>query len=71
MTDTSNRIGDDLIRGAKPLADYLGWSERQVYNAHAKGNLPTFNIGRALCARRSTLHAHLAALEAGHLQKAS
>ena len=70
MSD-GNRIGDDLIRGAKPLADFLGWSERQVYNAHARGVLPTFNLGRALCARRSSLRAHIAALEAGHLKQAS
>ncbi len=63
MTEDSDRIGSDLIRGVKPIANELGWTPRQVFHAHEAGHLPTFKIGRAVCARRSTLRDHISRLE--------
>ena len=72
MSNTlSDRIGDDLIRGGKPLAQELGLTERQIYHAADKGLLPLFRIGKLVCGRRSTLREHIARLEAGHLKQAS
>ena len=71
MPETAPRLADDLLTGGRPIAEELGWSEREVYAAHARGTLPTFNLGRAICARRSTLREHIARLEIGRLAKAS
>jgi hypothetical protein len=52
MTEQLNK---DLIYGADALAVELGLSKRQVYHAAAAQHIPTFKIGSAICARRSTL----------------
>ena len=52
----------DLLTGARAIAAFMGWSERSL--RHREARLPTFRIGRTLCARRSTLAAWLAAQEA-------
>jgi hypothetical protein len=59
----TEKLKDDLLRGAKPIADELGWTERQVYHAHAKHLIPTFMIGSVIHARRSSLMKHFAELE--------
>lgn len=57
------KLKDDLLRGAKPIADELGWTERQVYHAHAKRLIPTFMVGSVIHARRSSLTKHFENLE--------
>lgn len=59
----ADRIGDDLLRGAKAIADELDWTERQVRHAHKKGYIPTFAVGEIIHARRTTLRRHFEALE--------
>ena len=71
MRDPTIRLADDLLTGARPIAKEIGWSEREIYAAHARGTLPLFRIGRAICARRSSLHRHIEALEAERLPKVS
>ena len=58
-----DRIADDLLRGATAIGRELGWSRRQIFHAHERGLLPTFAVGRAICARRSSLREHFTALE--------
>jgi hypothetical protein len=59
----SETLGDDLIVGAKPIAEELGMTERQVFYMAETGQLPVFKIGRKLAARRSTLRQRIVELE--------
>jgi hypothetical protein len=56
---TFEKLGDDLLRGASAIADYLNESERTVHHWHAKRYIPTFKIGALICARLSELDAHM------------
>lgn len=48
-------LADDLLSGAKAAAEYLGETERAVYNMADKGLLPCIRKGRKLYFRRSEL----------------
>jgi hypothetical protein len=53
-------IGDDLLRGAKEIADFLGMKPRQVYRACSETpdgtpHIPHFKVGAAIYARKSKL----------------
>lgn len=54
----------DLLTGYQQIAEHLGWNKRQVEHRVTAGEIPTFNIGRTVCALRSKLDAHLVALQA-------
>ncbi|WP_424361415.1 hypothetical protein [Methylocystis parvus] len=59
-------LKDDLLRGAKEIADFLGVSERQGFHLCATGQLPgVFKLGRIWHARRSTLIEELRRREQG------
>jgi hypothetical protein len=60
----SDATGVDLLRGLKAIGDHIGMTERQVQHLHENGDLPTFTLGRRVCARKSVLARHFAALEA-------
>lgn len=60
MSDTTTI---DLLRGLKAIGDHIGMTERQVQHLHENGDLPTFTLGRRVCARKSALARHFAALE--------
>lgn len=45
----------DIITGHKAIARFLGLSPRQVSWHDEQGNLPTFRIGRTVCARKVKL----------------
>ena len=64
MVDARDEPASDLLTGCDAIAKHLRWSARQVKHRVATGELPTFRIGRSICARRSTLAAHFAAQEA-------
>lgn len=57
--DETKRLADDMLRGVRAIADELGETERQVYYALEKGNLPAFKRGKIWCARKSTLRRRL------------
>ena len=63
MTDTENQKAD-LLYGAPAIASYLGLTQDAVYHLARLKRLPTFRMGRTICARRSTLAAKIAELEA-------
>ncbi|MBK3800976.1 DNA-binding protein [Azospirillum brasilense] len=46
-------LADDMLHGADAIGSFLGLKPRQVY--HQRKRLPVFQIGAALCARKSTL----------------
>jgi hypothetical protein len=57
---TPPTIGDDLLRGAGEIAQFVFGSiehRRKVYylTGDAKTRMPHFKIGSVLCARKSTL----------------
>jgi len=57
------KLSDDLLIGAKPIADEIGLTERQVFHAAATKQLPIFKLGAKLAARRSALREHMIQLE--------
>lgn len=63
MSDARTEAETDLLHGVEAIADHLRMTRPQVYHLHARGELPTFKLGRTVCARRSTLAKHFAAQE--------
>ncbi len=49
----------DLLYGAIAIARFLGIMPRQTRHLSFTGRIPTFKIGRNVCARKSTLTAWL------------
>lgn len=62
MTDASNSAG--LLHGLAEIARYLSMRPRTAKHHHEAGSLPTFRIGRGVCARKATLDRWLADREA-------
>ena len=50
-------LTDDLMRGAKSAAAYLGSNPRMIYYMVASGQLPCIRKGRAIYFRKSELDA--------------
>lgn len=50
-------LSDDLLNGAKAAAEYIGETQRAVYNMAEKGHLPCTKKGRKLYFRKSELDA--------------
>lgn len=51
-------LNDDLLYGAKPIAEFLFGSEkhtRKVYNLVEKEEIPIFRMGGTICARKSAI----------------
>jgi len=57
------RLGDDLMIGARVIAEWLGVPERKVFYWAGSGDIPLFKIGNQWAARKSTLTRHFAKLE--------
>lgn len=64
MTVKNEPDGADLLHGAVEIADFLGLNKRKAEYWIASTDVPVFKIGRAICARRSTLNQWLADQEA-------
>lgn len=45
----------EVLLGAKAIADFLGWSERQVFYRVETDKIPTFRLGKTICAKPETL----------------
>lgn len=65
MTDDNETGASDLLYGVPAIAKHLNLGDQQVYHLAAINRLPTFKIGRRICARKSSLDAWLAKMEAG------
>lgn len=48
---------EDLLYGVPAIADAFRWKARHVYHLKDKHGLPTFKIGRTVCAKRSAIRA--------------
>ncbi|ACE89483.1 hypothetical protein RHECIAT_CH0000490 [Rhizobium etli CIAT 652] len=57
MTET------EVLTGHKAIARFLGLTPRQVSWHDEQGNMPTFRIGRTVCARKAKLLQWLDELE--------
>jgi hypothetical protein len=53
----------DLLYGLAAIGEWLGLTARQAEAIVARGDIPTFKMGRIVCARRSTLGKHFAKQE--------
>jgi len=63
-TERKHKMDDaDLLYGLPAIAGQLGLSNDQVRHLAKSHGLPTFKLGRSVCARRSTLMAWLAERE--------
>lgn len=54
----------DLLYGVAAIATHLGITERRALYLKEKRSIPTFNIDKTVCARRSSLNEWLAEQEA-------
>jgi len=61
MTDTAST--PDLLYGATAIADFLGVKRSVVYHLIETRRLPSFKVGKVVCARRSTVTAAFERLE--------
>ena len=59
MDDDNKRTPGDLLYGVPAIAKHLNLGDQQVYHLASNGRLPTFKIGRRICARISSLNAWL------------
>jgi hypothetical protein len=57
------KLADDLMVGAKQIADWLGVSERKVFYWGETKRIPIFKVGSQLAGRKSTIARHLEKLE--------
>lgn len=48
---------DDLLYGVPAIAEAFRWRARQVYHLKDKHGLPTFKMGKIVCAKRSAIRA--------------
>jgi len=66
-------LAQDLLEGADAIAAFMFGDprkRRRVYYLAERGLIPAFKLGETLCARRSTLVAHIQAQEAAALRNA-
>lgn len=54
-------VDQDLLYGAPAIARFMGLSDRQVYHLSDFGGLPTFRVGRKVCASKGDVNAWLEA----------
>lgn len=59
----------DLLFGVPAIAQFLGLGEWQARHQIRNGRIPTFKIGKSICARRSTLQTWLNDLEKSQPEK--
>ena len=60
-----------VLYGAAAIAKYLGIAEKPIRHLIARGTIPTFRIGRTVCARPERIDAALAEMERQESAKSS
>lgn len=48
-------LKDDLLRGGKAAAEFMGVSPHMVYRMAAAGQIPSFKLGNTVCFRKSEI----------------
>jgi len=77
MQQEDRKLADDLLIGAAAIAEELDWKRadgqwdaRRVYHVASKGTVPIHHVkGLGLCARRSSLAAFFATLDARYIKR--
>lgn len=54
----------EMLYGVPAIAMHLGMTAKTVYHLHTRKRIPTFKLGRMVCATRSDLARHFAELRA-------
>jgi hypothetical protein len=57
---TSNSLADDLLRGVKSIAEFIGESERKTFYLCERGYIPHGKLGTHLVASKTALRRHFA-----------
>ncbi|MGW8134155.1 hypothetical protein ACWGNZ_00755 [Sphingomonas zeae] len=60
MISMTAKADADLLYGLEAIGKHVGLTARQVEHLATKREVPTFKMGRTVCARRSELEAHFA-----------
>jgi hypothetical protein len=60
----ADRLADDLLNGAREIAEFLGTNTREVYHLAKHKRLPIGRLGKKLIASRSGLRRAAKALTA-------
>jgi hypothetical protein len=58
--DGDGSLADDLVRGVKPIAEFLGESERRTSYLLERAYVPAGTVGSAWVASKKALRAHFA-----------
>lgn len=58
-------LGDDLLFGAKAIAEWMNCSERQIYYWKKIKRFGLFSVGDKVVGRKSTIAAEMARFERG------
>ena len=64
-TDTMTPPTADLLYGVPSIAEFLGITPAAVYHLAAKKRIPTFKVGKTVCARRARILEAFERLEEG------
>ena len=58
-------LADDLLNGAKEIADYINQGQRRTYHLLETGQLPASILGGRWTSRKSTIMVQILKLETG------
>jgi hypothetical protein len=61
----ADSLADDLLRGIKPIAAFIGENDRRAYYLCEKGYIPAGKTGGLWIASKRALRAHFAKITAG------
>jgi hypothetical protein len=64
-TSSDDSLADDLLRGIKPIAAFIGEPERRTFYLCEKGYIPVGKVGASWVASKKVLRAHYARITAG------
>ncbi len=56
---------NELLYGIKRIARFLELTDRQTQHLHDSGQIPTFKLGKIVCALKPDLNQHFATIAAG------
>ncbi|OBX20621.1 hypothetical protein A9995_02670 [Erythrobacter sp. QSSC1-22B] len=57
-------MNNDLLYGLKRVAKFLEITPRQAQHLHDTDQIPTFKLGKIVCARKTGLNEHFANIDA-------
>jgi hypothetical protein len=64
-TVAESSLANDLLRGVKPIAEFLGETERRTFYLCERGYIPVGKVGTAWVASKKALRAHFERITGG------